>query len=175
MRGTTSFEDLKTIGGVVASTFCEAALLCGLLEADNCLDKCLEEASMYQMTYSLRHLVDFKVTFDEDQMGSREIHDELKISISEEDLLEAESLNAKQKYAYERILEKVFSNTPRAFFIDGPGGTGKTFLYRALLATIRSKHHVALATTSSGLAASILLGVEQHIHNLRFLLMLRTI
>ena len=41
------------------------------------------------------NLVHFKVTFDEDQMGSREIQDELKISISEEDLLTAESLNAK--------------------------------------------------------------------------------
>ena len=84
------------------------------------------------------NLVDFKVTFDEDQMGSREIHDELKISISEEDLLTAESLNSKQKCAYERILEKVFSNTPAAFFIDGPDGTVKTFLYKAFLATIRS-------------------------------------
>ena len=56
VRGPTSFEDLKTIGGVVASTFCEANLLCGLLEADNSLDKCLEEASMYQMPYSLRCL-----------------------------------------------------------------------------------------------------------------------
>ena len=49
MRGPTSFEDLINIGGVVASTFREAALLSGLLEADNSLDKCLEEASMYQM------------------------------------------------------------------------------------------------------------------------------
>ena len=56
MRGPTSFEDLKTISGVVASTFHETALLSGLLEADNSLDKCLEEASMYQMPYSLRHL-----------------------------------------------------------------------------------------------------------------------
>ena len=104
------------------------------------------------------NLVDFKVTFDEDQMGSREIHDELKITISKEDLLAAKSLNAKQKYAYERILQKVFSNTPGAFFIDGPGGTGKTFLYKALLATIRSKHLVALATASSGVATSILPG-----------------
>ncbi|KAF3970870.1 hypothetical protein CMV_005480 [Castanea mollissima] len=91
-------------------------------------------------------------------MGSREIHGELKISILEEDLLAAESLNAKQKYAYERILEKVFSNTPGAFFIDGPGGSGKIFLYRAHLATIRSKHLMAFATASSGVAASMLLG-----------------
>ena len=49
VRGPTSFEDLKNIGGVVASTFREAALLSGLLETNNSLDKCLEEASMYQM------------------------------------------------------------------------------------------------------------------------------
>ena len=44
------------------------------------------------------------------------------------------------------------------FFIDGPGGTGKTFLYKALLATTRTKQLIALATVSSGVAASILPG-----------------
>ncbi|CAL5413369.1 unnamed protein product [Camellia sinensis] len=42
------------------------------------------------------------------------------------------------------------------FFIDGPGGTGKTFLYKALLAAIRSKNYIALATTTSRVATSIL-------------------
>ncbi|XP_070035691.1 ATP-dependent DNA helicase PIF1-like [Nicotiana tomentosiformis] len=46
----------------------------------------------------------------------------------------------------------------RTFFVDGPGGTGKTFLYRALLATIRSQGFIALATATSGVAASILPG-----------------
>ncbi|XP_073120373.1 uncharacterized protein [Henckelia pumila] len=44
------------------------------------------------------------------------------------------------------------------FFINGPGGTGKTFLYRALLATIRSQGLIALATATSGVAASIFPG-----------------
>ena len=52
----------------------------------------------------------------------------------------------------------MFSNAPGTFFIDGPDGTGKTFLYRAILATIRSKHLIALATESSGVATSILPG-----------------
>jgi len=26
----------------------------------------------------------------------------------------------------------------RAFFVDGPGGTGKTFLYSCLLSTVRA-------------------------------------
>lgn len=36
--------------------------------------------------------------------------------------------------------------------VDGPGGTGKTFLYRALLASIRSMKKIALATSMSGVA-----------------------
>jgi hypothetical protein len=46
-------------------------------------------------------------------------------------------LNVQQKYAYKFILHKVLSNAPAAFFIDGSGGTGKTFLYRAILTTIK--------------------------------------
>ncbi|XP_027157152.1 uncharacterized protein LOC113758538 [Coffea eugenioides] len=55
-------------------------------------------------------------------------------------------------------MEKVNTNTPAAFFIDGPDGTEKSFLYKALLATIRSKGDIALATATSGAAASILPG-----------------
>nr|XP_009794570.1 PREDICTED: uncharacterized protein LOC104241324 [Nicotiana sylvestris] len=65
-------------------------------------------------------------------------------------------LNDDQRKAYDIILDRIFKNKCGAFFIDGPGGTGKTFLYRALLATVRSKGFVALATATSGVAASIL-------------------
>lgn len=44
------------------------------------------------------------------------------------------------------------------FFIDRSGGTGKTFLYRALLATIRLRGIIAIATATSGVATSIMLG-----------------
>ena len=46
----------------------------------------------------------------------------------------------------------------RAFFIDGPGGTGKTFLYYTLLAKIRSQGQIALAMASSRIAALLLQG-----------------
>ncbi|GER52214.1 DNA helicase homolog [Striga asiatica] len=51
-----------------------------------------------------------------------------------------------------------FLESMGAFFIDSPGGTGKSFLYRALLADIRSKGYIGLATATSGIAASILPG-----------------
>ncbi|KAF7812712.1 uncharacterized protein G2W53_033688 [Senna tora] len=44
------------------------------------------------------------------------------------------------------------------FFVDGPEGTGKTFLYRALLSSVKKKGMIALATTSSGIAGTILPG-----------------
>ena len=44
------------------------------------------------------------------------------------------------------------------FFIDGPGGTGKTFTYNALLAAVRAEGGIALAVASSGVAALLLPG-----------------
>ena len=44
------------------------------------------------------------------------------------------------------------------FFVDGLGGTGKTFLYRALIANLRSKGHIVLEPASFGLAATLLSG-----------------
>ena len=46
----------------------------------------------------------------------------------------------------------------RAFFIDGPGGTGKTFPYNTILAKVRSQGQIALAMASSGIAALLLQG-----------------
>ena len=45
-----------------------------------------------------------------------------------------------------------------AFFIDAPGGTGKSFLLNLILKTARSKGKVALAVASSGIAATVLQG-----------------
>ena len=42
------------------------------------------------------------------------------------------------------------------FFIDGPGGIGKTFLYMALLPKVRSKGFIALAIASCEVATLIL-------------------
>jgi hypothetical protein len=44
------------------------------------------------------------------------------------------------------------------YFIDGPGGTGKTFLYTLILAFVRSNKQIALATASSGIASLLLPG-----------------
>ncbi len=44
------------------------------------------------------------------------------------------------------------------FFVDGPGGTGKTFLYNLLLGHMRVRGGIALAVASSGIAALLMEG-----------------
>jgi len=89
---------------------------------------------------------------------NRDIYEELKICIKQDHIIAANNLNMDQQIAYSSIMERVLHNKPGAFFIDGPGGTGKTYLYCALLATIRSRRLVAIATATSGVAASIMPG-----------------
>ena len=43
-------------------------------------------------------------------------------------------------------------------FLDAPGSTGKTFLINHILAKLRSEGKIALATASSGIAATLLTG-----------------
>ncbi|KAL5583490.1 hypothetical protein UlMin_015932 [Ulmus minor] len=56
IRGATCFQDLRIVNNVLTSSFHEFALLRGLLKSDNYLTTCLEEASLYEMPYTLRRL-----------------------------------------------------------------------------------------------------------------------
>jgi hypothetical protein len=55
-------------------------------------------------------------------------------------------------------MDSVINKRGRVFSADGPGGTGKTFLYRPLLAKVHSMGLIAAATATSGIAASIMPG-----------------
>ncbi|XP_045446150.1 uncharacterized protein LOC123654245 [Melitaea cinxia] len=67
-------------------------------------------------------------------------------------------LNPEQKIVYDQILSSVNSNEGKMFFLDAPGGTGKTFIINLLLAKVRSDRKIALAVASSGIAATLLKG-----------------
>nr|XP_027102854.1 uncharacterized protein LOC113724113 [Coffea arabica]XP_027108986.1 uncharacterized protein LOC113728823 [Coffea arabica] len=104
------------------------------------------------------HLVPDYLGVTLDQRTTKEIETERNIQFTEEDLLLSSKLNAGQKFAYSSIMKQVFSPKKQSFFIDGPGGTGKTFLYRSILATLRSQGYIAIAVALSGIAVSILSG-----------------
>jgi len=66
----------------------------------------------------------------------------------------SDTLNKGQQAAYDEIMSSIDTEDGGLFFVDGPGGTGKTYLCRALLATIRSQKKIVVSTATSGVAAA---------------------
>ncbi|XP_026419937.1 ATP-dependent DNA helicase PIF4-like [Papaver somniferum] len=89
------------------------------------------------------------------------IHEELNY---DRDILltEAEDLknglNTKQALAFNEISRSVEQNDGRLFFVYGSGGIGKTYLWRTLIASLRSQGKIVLAVASSGIASLLLPG-----------------
>ncbi|WVZ83473.1 hypothetical protein U9M48_030615 [Paspalum notatum var. saurae] len=88
----------------------------------------------------------------------REIYEESIIEVDPNHETLVASLNAEQRSAYDEILAAGDSGKGVVFFIDGLGGTGKTFLYKALLATVRGMDNISVVIATSGVAASIMPG-----------------
>ncbi|GBN29840.1 ATP-dependent DNA helicase PIF1 [Araneus ventricosus] len=71
-----------------------------------------------------------------------------------------EKLNSEQRYAVYKVLHAIYeyqTDTPKCFFLDGPAGTGKTFVY-SLLHAVRGKGDQGIAVASTGIAATLLSG-----------------
>jgi hypothetical protein len=62
-------------------------------------------------------------------------------------------LNLEQRVVYDNVMAVV---DRRAFFVDGLGSTGKTFLYSCLLSTVRAQGRVVVVVASSGIVALLL-------------------
>ncbi|AES90176.1 PIF1-like helicase [Medicago truncatula] len=88
------------------------------------------------------------------------IQEELSVQIPNEDIESIQMLNHDQMVAFNTIMHAIDHNHKHSqvFFVDGPDGTGKTFLYRALMATLRNRGKIGLATASSGITATLLSG-----------------
>jgi hypothetical protein len=68
------------------------------------------------------------------------------------------NLNLEQLSSYTEIIDYVTNRKGRVFFAGGPGGTGKTILYRCLIAIVHSKGFIVVATAMSRIAVSIMPG-----------------
>ncbi|KAI3725247.1 hypothetical protein L1987_65028 [Smallanthus sonchifolius] len=91
-------------------------------------------------------------------VGHRELQEDYGIVVEAEHLYAKDSFNSDQKVVFDEIMTHVDNDLPGMFFIDGPGGTGKIFVYKALLAEVRSRGLIALATASSGATTNNMLG-----------------
>ena len=68
------------------------------------------------------------------------------------------SLTEEQRNIYKEIIDVVTKNKGGMFFVYGYGGTGKTYLWKTLSASLRSEGKVVLNVASSGIASLLLSG-----------------
>jgi hypothetical protein len=77
------------------------------------------------------------------------------------------NFNVDQRHVFDSIMGVVNDSsrddisvdvTPKVYFVDGPGGTGKTFLFNAMINAVRKNGGIALCVASSGTAAVLLEG-----------------
>ena len=67
-------------------------------------------------------------------------------------------MTSDQQSVFTTFIQAVQNKQKGMFFLDAPGGCGKTFLIETILSTIRSERKIAIDTASSGLAATLLTG-----------------
>ena len=229
--GPQSFEDLRTVDGVVCSTFQAACSARGLLEDDQEWISCFAEAVRFSSGHALRalfgtalvhgHVTDStalwiryandicddlphrlrSMTDVPDDLttphldyglyllnevlsdlgkrlqdynmplfthywgrstGNPLIANEMTYDFNEETSLRNErytQLNADQKHCFDTIVAGITGHPRSAhFFVHGPAGTGKTFLYKTLCNHFRAENKIVLCIASSGIAALLLPG-----------------
>ena len=64
-------------------------------------------------------------------------------------------LNPSQQQISNRLRQCIDNGDGGFFFIDAPGGTGKTFLMNVVLSYVRKDNNIAIATAMSGIAATL--------------------
>lgn len=78
------------------------------------------------------------------------------------DLLRSESerlvlqLNIEQRIIFDQVLDSVQNHRQILIFVYGHGGTGKTFIWKTIISTLRSQGKIVLADASSGITALLL-------------------
>ena len=232
-RGVTSFEDLRTVDGLLCDTFRDAARAMGLLEDDSEHQRCLQEAVIMNMPSQMWQLFatlmvfqtpsDIRALFEEfkeamyddyirhDQLNDpditfqeRHIHlclwditkflrvhgksiSDTKFSdlpqlpdnfihpqnqIDETDIVREtdqgqhmlQQLNNDQCHIHDTILTVITTNSDQnCYFVDGPAGTGKTFLYNTIVHNLQALGIKVKCMAYSGIASTLLInGVTAH-------------
>ncbi|XP_076064960.1 uncharacterized protein LOC143039002 [Oratosquilla oratoria] len=132
--GATSFDDLKTAGGEQLPTFKDACIRWQLLEDDNELEMALKPISEPP---AIQHMEEIQ-----------EVNPEV--------------LNIEQRYVFNSVIngaseiDRGLETNHRLFYLDAPGGSGKTFLFNMINDYLVAQN-VAVSTSAwTGIAATLL-------------------
>ncbi|RCV18220.1 hypothetical protein SETIT_3G282400v2 [Setaria italica] len=169
VRGATSYDSLKTWCGITYDTFRAAAEAMGFVDTNKSLDDCVTKCAMVRFPSSLHRLFATIMVFCE-CANIRHLWDKHYESLAED----FHRTNDNNTIVGQLVLRDISFHLKSmgkdirhyglrelhesSFFVDGPSGTSKTYLYKALLAKVHSMHLITVATATSGIAASIMPG-----------------
>ena len=94
-----------------------------------------------------------------DHQANPYIDKQLQYQTDQEELLAEQSLpklNNEQRQAFDRIYTSTSTKKGKTFFLHGPGGMGKTFLYTTICHYVHGNGWFTLCVASSGIAALLL-------------------
>src|SRR6202789_2694972 len=94
-------------------------------------------------------------------VGNRLIAEQRTYDIDEQAQLATEriqTLNPAQRSSFDSIVNAVETQSGQTFFLHGPGGTGKTYVYNTLCYFLRGQGKIVLCVASSGIASLLLMG-----------------
>ena len=72
------------------------------------------------------------------------------------------SLKPTQREHYDKIIAAIETGQGSCFFLDGPGGSGKSYLYQTLTHNVRATGKSVLCVASTGIAATLINGMTAH-------------
>lgn len=131
---------------------------------ENIFDEALIEVNKYVESLAAKSIKDFGLPLPTTAISTLNNTDLLReTSYNQIQLLHTvtekePTLNPEQRTVYDTLLSSITNKEGKVFFLDAPGGTGKTFLINLLLSKVRSSGSIALAVASSGIAATLLEG-----------------
>lgn len=67
-------------------------------------------------------------------------------------------MSDEQRTVYDKIIHELNQQHGGLYFLDAPGGTGKTFLINLILTEVRIRNEIAVAVASSGIASTLIEG-----------------
>ncbi|KAL7106310.1 hypothetical protein ACP275_07G104200 [Erythranthe tilingii] len=155
VRGPTSFEDLLTVNHKKCSSFKEAAQRRVLLESDQSLTECLNEAISFQMPHELRRLFAIILVYCA-PTDVKNLWDTYFDPMSED---------FKREPGTTDMLQLVKTLKSLNYFLESMGKTIKSYdlpkipvEYNNIQDDLPSKKRIAIATATSGVAAAIMPG-----------------
>ncbi|GJU81562.1 DNA helicase, partial [Tanacetum coccineum] len=122
-----------------------------LYEFEGCLNHCSKSLTDFGLRLPPEHLMS---VLRNRLLMEEKSYDRQLLAAERDQLLP--KLNEKQLYIFNLIMNACRNNQQELVFVYGHGGTGKTFLWKAILYTLRSEGKVVLAVASSGIASLLL-------------------